>query len=71
MVLAYLNEIVEDYETSLEQWKLFVVSKNFEKDPDQSPFRVAIRILLSSQSNKPLFFDLLCKHIEWISQGTL
>lgn len=67
MILAFLYEIIEDYSKALDYWKDYVFSKASEND--QTPFKVAIRILINSQSNKPLFFELLVKHSEWLSQG--
>ena len=67
MILAYLYEIIEDYSKSLEHWKDYVSIKHAEGN--QIPYKVAIRILINSQQNKSLFFELLLKHVEWISQG--
>lgn len=67
MILAFLYEIIEDYAKALDYWRDYVFSKASEQD--QTPFKVAIRILINSQSNKPLFFDLLVRHVEWLSHG--
>lgn len=67
MILAFLYEIIEDFAKALDYWRDYVFSKASEQD--QTPYKVAIRILINSQSNKPLFFDLLVRHVEWLSNG--
>ena len=49
MILAFLFEIIEDYSKALDYWKDYVFSKASEND--QTPFKVAIRILINSHSN--------------------
>ena len=67
VILAYLFEIIENYAKALDYWKDYVIVKHAEQE--QIPFKVAIRILINSQSDKPLFFELLAKHLSWLAQG--
>ena len=67
MVLAYLYEIISDFSKALDHWKDYVAIKHAEGE--QTPYKVATRILINCQDNKSQFFELLIKHVEWFSQG--
>lgn len=66
-ILTFLFEIIEEFSKALNHLKDYVVVNH--NSMDQTPYKVATRILISSQSNKPLFFELLIAHIEWLAQG--
>lgn len=63
-----MYEITQEYSKALELWKDYVTSRPVQ-DNDQTPFREAIKILINSQSDKPIFFDLLKKHVQWMARG--
>lgn len=67
-ILGYMSEITQDYGKALDYWKDYVTTRP-PSDNDQTPFREAIKILINSQSDKPVFFELLRKHVQWMSRG--
>jgi len=66
-ILAFLNEIVNQYSNSLSNWRN--VAELNVGGSDESPFQHSIRILINSQKDKNLFFNLLSEHIVWICKS--
>ena len=66
-ILAFLNEIVNEYSKSLNNWRNVAELKKTSND--ETPYSNAVRILINSQRDTQEFFKLFSEHIKWLAKS--